>query len=121
MHAPLAPQYLSVERAMEFIGDADGVNTLLHTLHQTLGDDLPRIATHLEAGDIPSANFLLHQLKGFAPVFCVDSLVDAVVQVEQLSKQGAPADVKAAYSKIAPQLAQLRAEVARHLGLPSGA
>ena len=71
-----APQYLSLERAMDFIGDEDGVLTLLHTLHQTLGDDLSRIAAHVEAGDVQSANFLLHQLKGFVPVFCVDSLVD---------------------------------------------
>ena len=30
------PNYLSIERAMEFIGDANGVLSLLKTLQQTL-------------------------------------------------------------------------------------
>ena len=120
MNASPAPLYLSVERAIDFIGDEAGVRTLLNTLHQTLGDDLPRIAAHLEAGDVASANFLLHQLKGFAPVFCVDRLVELVVQVEHLSKTGAASEVRAAYNVLAPQLAQLREEVATHLGRSSG-
>jgi glutathione peroxidase len=37
MSQPSEPIYLSVERAMEFIGDANGVLSLLNTLHQTLG------------------------------------------------------------------------------------
>lgn len=111
-----APQYLSLERAMDFIGDEDGVLTLLHTLHQTLGDDLSRIAAHVEAGDVQSANFLLHQLKGFVPVFCVDSLVELVVHAEQLSKAGGASEVRAAYQTLAPKLAQLHHEVATHLG-----
>jgi HPt (histidine-containing phosphotransfer) domain-containing protein len=119
MNISPAPQYLSVERAMDFIGDEAGVRTLLHTLHQTLGDDLPRIAAHLEAGDVQSVNFLLHQLKGFAPVFCVDPLVKLVVQVEHLSKAGAASEVRAAYQVLAPQLALLREEVATHLGRSS--
>ncbi len=119
MNSSTAPQYLSVDRAMDFIGDEAGVRTLLNTLHQTLGDDLPRIAAHLDAGDVQSANFLLHQLKGFAPVFCVTPLVDRVVEVEHLSKAGAASEVRAAYQVLAPQLAQLREEVATHLGLPS--
>jgi HPt (histidine-containing phosphotransfer) domain-containing protein len=111
------PQYLSLERALDFIGDEEGVMTLLRTLHQTLGDDLSRIAAHVEAGDVQSANFLLHQLKGFVPVFCVDSLVELVVQAEHLSKAGSAAEVRAAYQTLAPQLAQLQHEVATHLGL----
>lgn len=116
MSSSLTPQYLSIERAMDFLGDEDGVLTLLNTLHQTLGDDLSRIAAHVEAGDVQSANFLLHQLKGFVPVFCVDSLVELVVHAEHLSKDGAASEVRAAYQTLAPKLAQLRDEVATHLG-----
>ncbi len=114
-----APIYLSLERAMDYIGDADGVRTLLNTLHQTLGQDLPHIQASLDQGDMPGVNRLLHQLKGFAPVFCVDSLVELVVKVEHLSKHGDLADVRAAYSPLAPQLAQLRTEVAMQLNLPT--
>ena len=110
-----APTYLSIERAMEFIGDAGGVLSLLKTLHQTLGDDLPRIQALLDQDDMHGANRLLHQLKGFTPVFCVDSLVEGVVRVEHLSKHGESSDIREAYSRLAPQLEQLRTEVATHL------
>ena len=54
-------------------------------------------------------------VKGFAPVFCVDALVEHVVQVEVLSKHGDTAKVSEAFRKLAPQLEQLRNEVAAHL------
>ena len=109
------PTYLSIDRAMEFIGDINGVLSLLKTLQQTLSDDLPRLQDLLNKDDVSGANRILHQLKGFTPVFCVDSLVERVVMVEQMSKHGDPAEVRAAYSQLAPQLDQLRAEVVSHL------
>ena len=121
MSSSTSPTYLSVERAMEFIGDANGVLTLLKTLHQTLGEELPRIQAMLDQGDLHGANRLLHQLKGFTPVFCVDSLVEQVVSVEHLSKHAEPSDVLSAYMRLAPQLATLRSEVAQHLSLHSTA
>ncbi len=102
---------------MEFIGDVNGVLSLLKTLHQTLGDDLPRIQAMLDKDDMHGANRLLHQLKGFTPVFCVDSLVEEVVRIEHLSKHAASAEIRGAYSHLAPKLEQLRTEVATHLRL----
>lgn len=115
MSPPSEPIYLSVDRAMEFIGDASGVMSLLKTLHQTLKEDLPCIKALLDKDDMHGVNRLLHQLKGFTPVFCVDSLVELVVSVEHLSKHGESSEVTAAYSQLAPQLEQLRNEVATHL------
>jgi HPt (histidine-containing phosphotransfer) domain-containing protein len=111
------PIYLSIERAMEFIGDTNGVLSLLKTLQQTLSTDLPLLVDLLNKDDVHGANRVLHQLKGFTPVFCVDSLVERVVAVEQLSKHGEAAEVRAAYGQLAPQLEQLRTEVAKHLAL----
>ena len=102
---------LSVERAMEYIGDMDGVLTLLATLQSSLEHDLPEIQARLDAGNLPGANELLHQLKGFAPVFCVDDLVAQVVAVEALSKRAEVAPVREAYAALAPRLQQLLAEV----------
>jgi hypothetical protein len=62
-------------------------------------------------------NRLMHQLKGFTPVFCVDSLVEWVASVESLSKHADGTDIRAAYSQLAPKLEQLRTEVATHLSL----
>lgn len=111
------PIYLSIERAMEFIGDPEGVLSLLKTLHKTLGEDLPRIKALLDNDDVNGANRLLHQLKGFTPVFCVDSLVEQVVAVENLSKHADAKEVRIAYSRLAPKLESLRTEVANHMAL----
>jgi HPt (histidine-containing phosphotransfer) domain-containing protein len=109
------PIYLSIERAMEFIGDANGVLSLLKTLQQTLSDDLPRLQELLDKGEVYAANRILHQLKGFTPVFCVDSLVAHVVKVEDMSKNAEAADLSAAYVLLAPKLEALRHEVLAHM------
>jgi HPt (histidine-containing phosphotransfer) domain-containing protein len=109
------PIYLSIARAMEFIGDANGVLSLLETLQQTLSDDLPRLQELLDKGDVYAANRIMHQLKGFTPVFCVDSLVERVVMVEGLSKHAETSEVRTAYDQLAPQLEALRLEVIAHL------
>lgn len=114
------PVYLSLDRAMEFIGDTHGVLSLLKTLHQTLSDDLPRLQALLDKGDVDGANRVLHQLKGFTPVFCVDSLVEHVVMVEAMSKHAEADELRTAYKALAPQLETLRSEVAQQLQHPSG-
>ena len=108
-------QYLSVERAAEFIGDHTGVNRLLITLKETLDSDLPAIQQRLDKGDRQGVNDLLHQFKGFAPVFCTDDLVQRVVEVEAFSKSASIEDLRAAMSTLMDQLLTLQAEV--HLQL----
>lgn len=115
------PIYLSIERAMEFIGDANGVLSLLKTLQQTLSDDLPRLQELLDKGEVYAANRILHQLKGFTPVFCVDQLVERVVQVEGMSKHAESGELRTAYAQLAPQLEALRQEVIEHLSQHSPA
>ncbi len=110
-----SPTCLSIERAMEYVGDMDGVLALLGTLQQSLQDDLPKIQASLDAGDLPGANRVLHQFKGFAPVFCVDTLVADVVRVEGLSKGIDLRAVREAYAHLGPQLVQLLREVQAHL------
>ncbi len=107
---------LSLERAKDYVGDMQGVHSLLGTLGQSLQEDLPAIQACLDAGDLAGANRLLHQLKGFAPVFCVDSLVAEVVQVEMLSKGQDLQAVREAYARLGPQLQQLLAEVQARVG-----
>jgi hypothetical protein len=76
---------------------------------------LPRLQELLDKGDVYAANRILHQLKGFTPVFCVDSLVELVVKVESMSKHAEASEVCAAYDQLAPQLEALRQEVIAHL------
>lgn len=115
MTPPATFTYLSVERGMEFIGDETGFLSLLKTLHKTLTTDIPLISSLLAQDDVGGANRLLHQVKGFAPVFCVDALVEHVSRVEDMSKHNAPEEVRSAFDRLEPELEQLRTEVAAHL------
>jgi len=109
-------RYLNTQRAAEFIGDSAGVNRLLATLKATLDADLPTLRQRLADGNTQGVNDLLHQFKGFAPVFCVDSLVELVVHVEALSKQASPEALQQAMSPLLIQLSALQSEVDRQLG-----
>ncbi len=121
MNPTPTPVHLSIDRAMAFIGDRQGVLTLLQALQQTLSDDLPRLQALLDQGDVPGVHRILHQLKGFTPVFCADRLVELVVRVEDISKHADATELRAAYSPLAPQLEALRLEVVAHLALQNPA
>lgn len=108
---------LSMARAMDYVGDLTGVIGLLGTLAQCLQDDLPRLQACIDGGDLSGAHRLLHQLKGFVPVFCVDSLVTDVLEAEALSKGQDTQALRQAYARLGPRLHQLLSEVqARRAG-----
>lgn len=116
---PARLQFLDPHRAMDYVGDASGVQHLLATLAQSLAEDLPQLQALLAQADLAGANRILHQFKGFAPVFCVPALVERVVQVEALSKQPEQlAAVREAYATLGPQLQALLQEVQSQLETP---
>lgn len=108
--------YLNTQRVAEYIGDPAGVGRLLVTLKSTLNTDLPTLRQRLADGDTQGVHDLLHQFKGFAPVFCVDSLVELVVQVEALSKQATAEALQQSMAPLLIQLTALQGEVDRQLG-----
>ena len=108
-------RYLDTGLALSQIGDVDAMNGMLVMLQDTLVHDLPLIDSYLDAGDVASANRLLHALKGFIPIFCSPDLCAHVVQVEALSKNSQSTTVAPAYLVLKPQLEQLLAEVRAHL------
>jgi hypothetical protein len=89
-------RYLNTQRAAEFIGDSAVLS--------------------VADGNTQGVNDLLHQFKGFAPVFCVDSLVELVVHVEALSKQASLEALQQAMAPLLIQLSALQAEVDHQLG-----
>lgn len=110
------PAYLDIERALEQVGDVSALHGMLDMLQDTLDRDVPQISKLLLDQDVKSANRLLHSLKGFIPIFCVDALCDHVAQVEMLSKTQGSAEVGSAYSHLAPKLQQLQTEIDHYLG-----
>ncbi|MDT8991583.1 Hpt domain-containing protein [Curvibacter sp. APW13] len=107
--------YLDVDRALEQIGEAEALHDMLDMLQSSLDRDLPQIQALLDSGDVRSANRLLHAIKGFIPIFCVDALCDHVASVELLSKTASAAEVTAAFALLEPKLRGLQSEIDAHL------
>jgi hypothetical protein len=109
------PIFLDIALALEQIGDAQAMQGMLSMLEESLARDLPRISQMLADGDVRSANRVLHGLKGFIPIFCVDVLCKHVAEVEEMSKTGACGEVLHAYTYLKPDLEMLQAEVVAYL------
>ena len=111
-----AHRYLSMAKAIAYVGDAQSAHQLLGTLNSSLISDEAKIASAIESGQFDVLQKIWHQLKGFAPVFCQESLVDEIAQTELLCKQiQAPGERLAALhasAKLQTSLKALQAEVA---------
>lgn len=115
MQSP-GPIYLDPARALEQIGDSTTLHEMLDMLRATLARDIGQIAQCLASQNVGAANRLLHSLKGFIPIFCVDALCDHVAQVEKISKSGSADEVAKAYALLSPKLVRLQAEIDVHMG-----
>ena len=107
--------FLDLQRAQSHLGDSVVLRDMLDLLQQSLAQDLAEIDQLLQQGQVAAANRLLHALKGFAPVFCSESLCAEVVAVEALSKHSEAPAVVLAYDQLRPRLEGLRQEVRQYL------
>ena len=106
---------LDINLALEQIGDVVAMHGMLSMLEESLARDVPHISQLLREGDVRAANRVLHGLKGFIPIFCIEALCTHVVRVEELSKTAGAAEVSLAYAELVPHLEQLQAEVMEYL------
>ena len=81
-----SPRFLSMEKAIGYLGDASSAQQLLSTLNTTLLTDDPVIANAIQNRNFEVLQKIWHQLKGFAPVFCKDDLVAEITRTESLFK-----------------------------------
>jgi len=79
-----AHRFLSMDKAVGYLGDAQSAHQLLATLNSTLLADDPVIANAIQTCNFEVLQKVWHQLKGFAPVFCQDSLVSDIKVTEKL-------------------------------------
>ena len=79
-------RFLSMEKAIGYLGDASSAQQLLSTLNSTLLTDDPVIANAIQNRNFEVLQKIWHQLKGFAPVFCKDELVAEITRTESLCK-----------------------------------
>jgi HPt (histidine-containing phosphotransfer) domain-containing protein len=116
--------YLSMSKAIAYVGDAQSAHQLLGTLNSSLISDDAKIASAIELGQFDVLQKIWHQLKGFAPVFCQDSLVEEIAHTELLCKQIQLHDERAAAllasANLRSNLKALQAEAAAQI-LAAGA
>ena len=120
----MAHRYLSMSKAIAYVGDAQSAHQLLGTLNSSLISDDAKIASAIELGQFDVLQKIWHQLKGFAPVFCQDSLVEEIAHTELLCKQIQLHDERAAAllasANLRSNLKALQAEAAAQI-LAAGA
>ena len=107
--------YLDIDRAFAYTGGDTATRDLLQMVEPRLGNDVDAIWHHLEAGDAVAAGRALHALKGFAPVFCVNTLTETIGDLEVMGKAGALGPLKLAFAGLGPQLLALRSEIQTYL------
>ena len=98
-------------QALDAVGDAEVVDSLLPVLLQTLDDDVLRLDAAFETQQLPSACAVLHGLKGVLPMFCAAELTRQIVALETQSKAGAAAAACAEWPGLRANLLLLREEV----------
>ena len=96
--------FLSMTKAIEYLGDVSNAQRMLGTLESTLETEVPRIASAIETQNFTNLQKIWHQLKGFAPVFCHDHMVAEITQTETLWKRIQLPDEQAAALKASTQL-----------------
>lgn len=102
---------LDVSRGTGMMGSEAALRKILVTVLASMSTDVPAIAAALQAGDVATANRMLHAIKGYMPIFGSDAMVNQVTEVEKLSKTGTAEAVQLQYQALEPQLRHLLAEI----------
>lgn len=117
------PKYLSMAKAIQYVGDAASAAQLLTTLQSTLASEIHEIAQAIEAKNFDTLKKNFHQIKGFAPVFCHDLLIAEIKATEALCKKIDNAQMQSealnASSSLLVSLNSLLAEVTAQLSAPA--
>lgn len=111
-------RYLDIERAMGFMGDAQGVRDMLSVLCATLTADLPKLQERLRANDLPALQKNLHSLKGFIPIFSTQALADQLIALERMAKAPHPKDFQPQCEALWSAIADLSQEAENYLAQP---
>lgn len=106
---------LDVARGVGMMGSEAALRKILATVLVSLSADVPAMDAALQAGDVGTANRMLHAIKGYMPIFGSDALIARVVAVDKLSKTESAAAVQVPYSQLGPELYGLLDEIQLYL------
>jgi HPt (histidine-containing phosphotransfer) domain-containing protein len=109
--APGGMRFLDIDRGLDMVGDDEALRSLLRTVDDSLSVSLNDIRESLDRGDMVLANRQLHGIKGYAPIFCTEALVENVVRVEACSKTASADVLRPLFAELGPQLECLLQEI----------
>ncbi len=101
---------LDLTRAREFAFEAGQLRELVVTFEQSLVQEMAIIQAGLTNGDAMKVEHSLHALKGFMPLFAVESLAQAMADLYESSRQKPVAETGAAFTSLVPSLESLLVE-----------
>lgn len=102
---------LNLKSASEILRTEADLRHMLGMVASTLGDQIAEIEAALARDDVKGAHAVVHQLKGFLPVFCTASLADELAALAALSREGSAQEVGPQFARVRPMLVQFDAEV----------
>lgn len=102
---------LDVARGIGMMGSEASLRKILKTVETSLVSSLPEIQQALAMEDVKTVNRLLHGIKGYAPIFCSDALIEQIQQVEVVSKTATAAVLAPLFVELAPHLESLLLEI----------
>jgi HPt (histidine-containing phosphotransfer) domain-containing protein len=112
---PITP-LLDLTRAKEFALEVDPLRELVVTFEHSLIQEMAIIQAGLANDDALKVEHALHALKGFMPLFAVESLAEAMTDLYQTSREQPLAVTGVAFTALVPSLERLRDEVRACLG-----
>jgi HPt (histidine-containing phosphotransfer) domain-containing protein len=105
------PPLLDLTRAKEFALEVEPLRELVVTFEHSLTQEIAIIQAGLAAGDASKVEHSLHALKGFMPLFAVESLADAMTDLYQTSREKPLTETGATFTALVPSLEALLVEV----------
>lgn len=114
---PQAPdeRFFEPSVGIEAMGSDESFRLILETMLESLAANLPEIHQALAKGDVPTANSILHAIKGYVPLMCTDRLVEMVTHIEGVSKTAGSEQVIPLYATLEPILQQLLIEIQAYI------
>jgi HPt (histidine-containing phosphotransfer) domain-containing protein len=109
--------FLDLSRAKAFALEADQMRELVVTFEQSLAQEIAVIQAGLVAQDALKVEHALHALKGFMPLFAVESLSQAMTDLYKTSREQALSVTGPAFTALVPSLEALLVEVRAWLAL----
>lgn len=110
---------LDVDHAYSLLEKREHVLHMLKLLLSTVPDDLANIDQQLAAGDREAAYRVLHQLKGFLPMFCTPAFSKELQAITRLCKND-PDDFDAKFPAVREKIQRVCQQAREHLEADRG-